>query len=296
MSISVVIPTKNRLLTLSRALDSVTAQTLAPDEIIVVDDGSDDDTPQFLAERAAMDGRIIVLRNENSTGAQNARNSGAQKATGATIGFLDSDDYWHPDKLRLQSALLDAHPGAPAAFCNTRYLHRDRPARISHIAPIVSKTDLYGHNVLGGTSGVLVRRQAFAEVGGFAPDMPYVEDWDLWLRLADIAPLRVVPDVLVDYHFDGGGQLSSNRSGMEAGHRRLFASVNRLITDAAELRRVRAKQERKMAEFYARKCHDLPASLRALWKSARIDPSLPSLTASVQALAKSAAIVSLRRH
>ncbi|MGD9255575.1 MAG: glycosyltransferase family A protein, partial [Chromatiales bacterium] len=106
-TISVIIPTCNRVETLPRALDSVLAQTLSVDEVIVVDDGSTDGTADLV--RASYP-QVRLLQQPNR-GVSAARNRGIRKATGDWIAFLDSDDRWLPAKLEAQFRLIEQHPG-----------------------------------------------------------------------------------------------------------------------------------------------------------------------------------------
>jgi glycosyltransferase involved in cell wall biosynthesis len=117
MTISVIIPAYNAAAFVGEAIDSVLAQTLQPDQIIVVNDGSQDDTAKVLAGLRACGYPIAVIHKPNG-GISSARNAGLAHATGDYIAMLDADDRWHPDYLSDQAAVLDAHPDVVCSFTN----------------------------------------------------------------------------------------------------------------------------------------------------------------------------------
>ncbi|HRO28701.1 MAG TPA: glycosyltransferase family A protein, partial [Luteimonas sp.] len=119
---SVIIPTWNRRELIGRAIDSVLAQTRPVDEVIVVDDGSTDDTQAYLADRYGE--RISCIRQANA-GVSAARNRGLAMARGRYIALLDSDDEWLPEKTQRQVAFLDANPGVGMVLCNVMRMDPD---------------------------------------------------------------------------------------------------------------------------------------------------------------------------
>ena len=183
-TVAVIIPVYNRPYYLRAALQSVLRQTLPPDEIIVVDDGSTDDTADVAESLAG----VTVLRGPNG-GVSRARNRGVEAAQSAWVAFLDSDDTWHPDKLRLQMAALERHPEADVCTCNTVGLVEPGADPGSEPPPSAIPA---GTDIVAGLRGslrlppgsIIARRAQVLQVGGFQPDVHYCEDWDLWLRLA----------------------------------------------------------------------------------------------------------------
>lgn len=274
MSISVVIPAKNRAGVLPRAIDSILAQTVPVDEVIVVDDGSDDETPALLAELSRAHPHIRSLRHETGRGAPIARNAGAAAAKGDLIALLDSDDVWKSEKLKHQLRLLEAHPESPAAFCGFEFHYETRPMRVSRTPARVEPGQLHVRNVLGGSSSALIRREAWTRAGGFDPDMPACQDWDFWLRLAALGPLVAHPEPLVEYHFDGGGRISRNRARVEDGHRRIFRTIEKDVPEGKR-RLVRAYHAVRMAEIYAEQCYDplqtISKATSAVFSGRRVD-------------------------
>lgn len=169
-SISVVIPTYNSASIIGEAIESVLSQSLPPDEVIVVDDGSTDDTAAVCRRFAR---RVRYLRQENAR-ASSARNNGIASSRGGWLAFLDADDLWEPDKLELQFAALRQHPEAD--FCVTSVLAWSASRQAyepcswqGSLDPLVMRRELLVRNILTGLcSSLLVRREALADVGGFA--------------------------------------------------------------------------------------------------------------------------------
>ena len=182
-TVSVVIPAWNAAGTLVRALDSVAAQGRPPDEVILVDDGSTDDTAA-VAARHPLGVRVVTQPN---AGAAHARNQGAALARGTLLAFLDADDVWHPDKLAAQLAVFAAHPATALCATTFAYFPTDAPPPLDApgsgaVRLVRDFRDLVRDYYLG-TPTVMLRREAFATCGGFDPALRFGEDVDLWLRV-----------------------------------------------------------------------------------------------------------------
>lgn len=202
--ISVVIPTRDRVSFLRRALETVLAQTWREVEIIVVDDGSAQPlAPPMLGVAAP---RVRLLRHEQPRGAAAARNTGLRCATGDLVAFLDDDDTWLPDKLARQAAVLSAAPPrVGAVYCAYH--------RVSERTDSVFATMLLHSRPIGfvellrstsfGASIPLIRRQCFDEVGMFDESLPGTHDQDMWLRIAQKFDFAPVSEVLARMHFHG---------------------------------------------------------------------------------------------
>lgn len=178
-------PAFNAAAFISRAVDSVLAQTYADFEVIVVDDGSSDDTRTIAA---AYGGRVRLIAQPNR-GPAGARNRGLQEARGRYVAFLDCDDYWLPGKLDRQVALLDAQP--QVGFCSTMTAIVDMQGRpVADWAcrcpgdELLATLFVDSAAISGSTSGVLARRELIGAVGGFDETLRGFEDPDLWIRLA----------------------------------------------------------------------------------------------------------------
>src|SRR5438552_13034276 len=199
-SVSVVIPTYNRAGMLREALESVLGQTWPAAEVVVVDDGSTDGTPQVVDALAGQEVPVVYLRGPHTNDRSEARNRGAAAASGDLIAFLDSDDIWKPRRLERQLEAWTLAPDAGFAFCNVqRFADTGRVG-----GPCLPERANYSGHILGEileepravSSTMLVKREAFESVGGFA-ELPMNEDYELTLRLAARYRASYVPEVLV---------------------------------------------------------------------------------------------------
>lgn len=210
--VSVVIPTRDALQWLPAAIESVGPDPDA--EIVVVDDGSKDGTLAWLGEMTAKDPRVRFLHGTQG-GPSRARNMAIGAVRTPLIAFLDADDRWLPGKLQAQLALHRAHPEIGFSFTDYRHVTmtgEDRggcfafwprfSARFGGLTePFLLDrpvSTLFAENVVG-TSTVIARTDLLRQVGGFPTGMSSAEDWDLWLTLAQRAPVGVVPQLLADY-------------------------------------------------------------------------------------------------
>ena len=202
--ISVVIPTYNYGRFVREAIDSVLAQTCAPLEIVVVDDGSTDDTEQIV--RSYGD-RVRYIRQENA-GVAAARNTGIANARGEYIAFLDSDDVWLPEKLAKQLARFDSDPGLGLVYAGAERFDESGTLSVEldgmegWIAPELLRLE---RGVIASGSGMLLPKQVAEEVGGFDADLQPSEDWDFCYRVALRHRIGFVPEVLVRYRQHGSG-------------------------------------------------------------------------------------------
>ncbi|MEO0456164.1 MAG: glycosyltransferase [Cyanobacteria bacterium P01_A01_bin.114] len=182
--ISVVIPAYNSARTIGDTVQSVLAQTFTDFEIIVINDGSQDDTLERLS--AIADPRLRVFSYDNA-GVAISRNRGIEKAKGEYVAFLDADDLWVPEKLHDQYQALRENPTAALAYSWTEYIDDSgaffRPGMRPSFRGDVYRRLLVS-NFLECGSNPLVRRSALQKVGGFDADLPPSEDWEMWLRLA----------------------------------------------------------------------------------------------------------------
>lgn len=184
--VSVIIPTHNRANLLPTAIHSALAQTVTDIEVIVVDDGSSDNTQQVLA--GFKDPRVRCLRNSPGKGAAGARNAGIAAATGEYIAFLDDDDQWFVEKLTRQLAALEAAP-AGTGLCLTGYLCYNGPHLTEYIGGkkwfdlLDFRRGVDAQYRLIVTTGWLVKRDLLTQAGLFDASIPVWEDWEMALRL-----------------------------------------------------------------------------------------------------------------
>jgi len=273
VNISAIIPVRNRATVIDRALDSVAAQKVPVNEVVVVDDCSSDDTPERVLARSHDLPGLRLIRNQQRGGAPRARNLAAAAATGELLAFLDSDDEWLPDKTGEQLAILARRPECPAVGCNIVYVHEDRGPRESRNGAVATFADLCCDNVLGSTSSAIVRRSAFEAVGGFRPELPSCQDWDLWLRLAKLGDLRIAAQPLLKKHQDRTSRISNDVDAVLAGHAVVFASIYDQIADPARLNAVKAAHETRLSMIFGHACFDPRRAIAHASKALRLQPT-----------------------
>jgi glycosyltransferase involved in cell wall biosynthesis len=211
---TVVIPTHNRWRLLARTLESALGQNGVELEVIVVDDGSTDETPQQLGEVA--DERVRVIRHESSRGVAAARNAAIQQARGEWLAFLDDDDLWSPDKLRSQ---IGAARGADAAWAYSSAVIVDEHLAVRDLiqappAERMIERVLPYNPIPAGASNVVARREVVTGVGAYDEGFSQLADWDLWIRLAAAGPAASCPEPLIAYVQHSGAMLLADRRGV----------------------------------------------------------------------------------
>jgi glycosyltransferase involved in cell wall biosynthesis len=194
-TISVIIPTYNRAHLIGASIASVLAQTYTNFELIVVDDGSTDDTEQQV--HGFNDPRINYINQENK-GRSHARNCALDLARGRYIAFLDSDDLFLPDKLALQVAYLDSHPHVgmvyTSAYCIDYSGNALSDRYLASVSGKIYKSIAFFRPVTITLPTVMARRELFAEVGGFDVQMHRFEDTDMWRRISKVTHIAALPE------------------------------------------------------------------------------------------------------
>ena len=190
--VSVIVPAFNAEATIVEAVQSVRRQTFVDWELIVVDDGSTDDTEKRLA---SIDERRVRIVAGPRHGVARARNLGIEHARGELITFLDADNLWTADKLARQVAALHASPAAGAAYSWTAFIdHTGRFLFTKEACHFEGRVyaDLLVTFFLASGSNVMARKRCLTSVEGFDEAMEPVEDWELWLRVSDRWPFALV--------------------------------------------------------------------------------------------------------
>ncbi len=194
-SVSVIIPAYNSEKFIEQALGSLFAQECSAEEIIVIDDGSTDGTAGILEK---YEKQVFYLYQENR-GLAAARNAGIRISNGSYLAFLDADDLFHPEKIKVQKGFLDSHPEVDMVFSDFEYFGGSllrRPIPDSFKKGEGSfLLDLFRYNCIAIPT-VLIRKKCFQEVGLFNESLLAVEDYDLWLRLAKRKKIGFVDRIL----------------------------------------------------------------------------------------------------
>ena len=214
MNISVIIPTYNRKETLKRAIQSVLIQSYTPYEIIVIDDGSDDGTKEWLKDNFP---NVKYIYQMNS-GVSSARNKGIKFARGDWIALLDSDDEWLPSKLKDQANEIESNPAAK--FLHTNEIWIRNGVRVNQM----KKHKKYGGYIFEkcldmcriSPSSVLIKKDIFDEIGMFDETLKVCEDYDLWLRFASKYPVHFLDQPLIKKYGGHSDQLSKVDDGIES--------------------------------------------------------------------------------
>jgi glycosyltransferase involved in cell wall biosynthesis len=212
-SISVIIPVYNRYTLIERAIKSVLGQTLLPDEIIVIDDGSTDGTDKIIKNNYP---DIILLKQKNR-GVSCARNNGIINAKGTWITLLDSDDEWLPEKLEKQSQAIQINSNNK--ICHTDEVWIRNGVRVNPM----KKHRKYGGNIykyclplcVMSPSSIMIHKDIFKDVGLFDENFPVCEDYDLWLRICSRYPVLYLQEKLIKKYGGHDDQLSRRYWGMD---------------------------------------------------------------------------------
>ncbi len=211
-SVSVVIPTKDRADMVCRAIESVLSQTLTPNEIIVIDDHSTDNT----IEKISKYNSLTIIPSPRS-GVSNARNTGVLHAKSNWVAFLDSDDLWQKTKLEKQVSTIRDNPFTPIVHCHEKWLlngrHLNQKKHHQKEGGDIFEKCLY--RCMISPSGTMIHRDFFQKLGGFDPNYTACEDFELWLHITAKYSVAYIHEPLVIKHGGHPDQLSRKYLGME---------------------------------------------------------------------------------
>lgn len=220
--VSVIIPTHNRSELLKKAVKSLENQSHQNFEIIIIDDFSTDDTAEVVSQMK--DDRIIFLKHDINKGGSEARNTGIKRATGRFIGFLDSDDQWLPDKLEKQLKLFENQPDVGVIYTGVQVVNENNqptrkivPEYRGDILP-----ELFESNCIDTTSSVLIKKEVLDQVQGFDSGLPSCQDWDLYIRLAQVTKFDFVKESMVLFYHHSGERITTNKKSVLNGHLSIF--------------------------------------------------------------------------
>jgi len=268
--VSIVLPTCGRLQFLRFAIASVFSQTYRNWNLIIADDGSDDETRKYLATLAdASQVKVVWLTHAGNPA--RTRNAGLREADGEFVAFLDSDDLWMPTKLAKQLDALRGHP--ECRWCYTAFLRVDEQGRA-----LAAERDRrwvpYSGDILAAlistaasvrTPSVLADRTLVQQVGGFDETHLSGEDYDLWMRLALASPVALVDEPLVHVRVHAGNQSRRVWPAAFVGRDHSLAKLQGCVPGQLReaLRRARMHNALELARTY-RERRDLRGALRTL--------------------------------
>lgn len=227
---SVVMPTRDCLDYLRRSIPTIYAQEIEGLEIIVVDDGSSDDSMNFLSQCAREDENFIILQSDG-IGPGRARNLAIEQARADYIAFLDADDLWEKGKLARQLHFHKCYRDVGLSFSNYSFFTPDVTIDVScfeywgldylsarqkgyEVMPD-AESILLRHNIIG-TSAVVAKREYLQNANGFATNLQSATDWDMWLKLAKMAPVGVSPDIDMHYLMRPGSITKNRQNRIDA--------------------------------------------------------------------------------
>lgn len=278
--VSVVIPAFNASIYIERTLRSAARQTYRSLEIIVVDDGSTDDTAKLVEQMALIDPRIRMLSTSNR-GVAAARNTGIAASSGQFVAFLDADDLWHPTKIEKQVKALSRLSPQWAAVYALHYVINNDDEIIASGRPNAARGYIFARHLtfkyVGNGSTLLVRRDVALDIGGFdgsyaAAGIGGCEDFDFELRLAAHYYIEVIPERLIGYR-QYPGNMSSNHAQMARG---ALEVIRRSLAANPQLPRYAVKSATSATQKYAfqefKRAENTYLSLMTLWAIFRNDP------------------------
>jgi glycosyltransferase involved in cell wall biosynthesis len=233
--ISVLMPVRNGEKFLSSAITDITCNINASDEIIVIDDKSEDKTLRILEEWQASDSRVKVLKG-NSLGIASALNLGLECASNNWIARFDVDDIYPAHRLTSQRSKIE--PGVIAIFCDYKFIDErgisnlgNMPTAVTHLATSVS----LGSGIRTPHPGVIFNKEAAMEVGAYDTIFPHCEDLSLWLRMSRLGKLISIPEYLLEYRLHPSSVSIQNRETTGKTRRDLMKKVGINVIDLDSL-------------------------------------------------------------
>ncbi len=234
--ISVIIPSYNCEKYIERAINSAMIQSLVPKEIIIVDDGSTDNTRALVENLQKRTSTQLTYLYKENGGLSSARNFGIKNSSTSLLAFLDSDDEWHSEKLQMQFELLASQNetgNLGVVYCDCELIDefgkkmfapRSTYIDVSLKGSIFNQL-LEANRVAGSGSGVLVKKECFDKVGLFDEKLTAAEDWDMWLRIAEYYSFDFVDKILV--------KIRRHKGNMQGDAERMFKNELSLMVNWA---------------------------------------------------------------
>lgn len=233
--VSVIIPNYNYGRFVRQAIESALAQTYSNIEIVVVDDGSNDDSEEVLTSFA---GKIKWIKQTNQ-GVSAARNRAVAESGGEILAFLDADDVWLPEKIEKQVAVFSSDENIGLVHCGLVDFDDAGNLLAEHLdgmSGAVSR-DLLAYRrsvILGGGSAAVVTRKAFDKSGGFDINLRIGEDWEFYYRVAKNFSVGFVPEILLKYRIHSNNSFAGNRSSVARMETDMLLAYDKIFAAADE--------------------------------------------------------------
>ncbi|MBF0503854.1 MAG: glycosyltransferase [Candidatus Omnitrophica bacterium] len=260
--VSVIIPTYNRGQYITQAIESVLSQTFLDYEIIVIDDGSTDNTQEILKKYK---NEIKSIRHENQ-GISKTRNSAINQSCGEYLAFLDSDDYWTSEKLAQQVKVLDSHPNVGIVYARMPIINEKGEKIGMKPAGVSGKNFKELLEVWGDlpTSSIMVRRDCFTKAGLFDVSLDTMEDIDMWIRIAQFYDLYEIENKVLAYYRRHDEQITKNKAKVYGGLVKIFTKIYNTYPQAPKvlmIKRIVENQYLLAKEYYIAKDYKNASSL-----------------------------------
>ena len=225
-TVSVIIPTYNRAHLIGRAIQSVLNQTYKDFELIIVDDGSTDNTEDIIKEFQKKDERIKYIKHEKNRGGSAARNTGIKNARGEYIAFQDSDDEWLPEKLKKQMEVFKNTSSKVGVVYTGFWRIKDNKKTYIPQSWVKQKDgNIYFELLKGnfvGTSTILIKKKCFKKVGIFDENLPRLQDWELVMRLSKYYDFKCIDEPLLILYY--------TTDSISANHKALIEALELILT------------------------------------------------------------------
>ncbi len=250
---------------LTEAIESVLDQTFTDFELLIVDDGSTDET-EHLCARYLADGRVRYIRRLNG-GPGAARNTGIRRSSAPYICFLDDDDVWKPEKLEKMVEFVASHPDPDIGMAYHAVEIIDDRGTCSGLRYATANGDIYRtllmRNIVQGPSTAIIREDVFDDVGGFREELRNTQDWEMWIRIASRFRVYSLEEPLSAYRMHEQGQIQGNQEKVRI-YQLLtlyYASAGDSDSRKAEVYREHYRRQAVVAfgagdyEYFRRCCH-----------------------------------------
>lgn len=298
--ISVIIPTHNRADLLPRAIKSVQNQTLPVDEIIVVSDGSTDNTDEVVQEMQNKDERIKLISYYPGHNGNYARNQGLAAATGEYIAFLDDDDEWLPEKTEKQMKVFQDNPtyglvytAQNCIFTDTGIAYNTKPSWKGDLAQRI-----FLHNDIGTPSQVIVKADILKKTGNFDLELGALQDYDLWIRCCQVTKIGFVKEPCINYYnASSTNQVSANTEKFIRASRHIVKKYESIIAAFSPdfQREVQAVVETNIAQRCLRNREQKNARKYVI-ASLKIKPSKKAVGLMIASFVSYETVLKVRRH